>query len=65
MRTKPNVMKEAITPSIAKKNIDTVKKTDEPQASKRRKINSSAINQTKVNNWINQGPLKELKQKTQ
>ena len=28
MGTKPNVVKEAITPSIAKKKIDTVNKTE-------------------------------------
>ena len=33
MGTKPNVVKEAITPPITKKNIDTVNKTEKPQAS--------------------------------
>ena len=28
MGTKPDLVKEAITPPIAKKNIDTVKKTE-------------------------------------
>ena len=55
--TKHNVVKDPITPPIAKNNIDTVKKTDKSRASKRKKINPSAINLTKVNNWINQGLL--------
>ena len=33
-------MKEAITPSIAKKKIDTVNKTEKPQASERKKDKS-------------------------
>ena len=71
MRRKPNVVREAINPSIAKHNIDTVSITDKPQASKRKNINSSEINQTKVHHWINQchwinqGLLKEPKQNTQ
>ena len=65
MRIKPNVVQVAITPFIAKNNIYTVKITEKQQASKRKKINSSAINKTKVNNWMNQGLIKELKQKTQ
>ena len=56
MEIKPNVVKKSITPSIAKNNIDKVNKTEKPQAS---------INQAKANHWINQGILKELKQKTQ
>ena len=59
------MVKEDITPPIAKNNIDTVKKTDKSLASKRKKINPSAINMTKVNHWINQGLRKELKQNTQ
>ena len=35
--TKTNVVKESITPPIYKKNIDTVNKTDKPQASKRKR----------------------------
>ena len=65
MGTKPNVVKEAINPPIEKINIDTFNKTDKPQAFKRKKINPSSIYQTKVNYWINQVLLKELKQKTQ
>ena len=53
MVTKHNVVKEAIIPTIEKNNIDTVNKTQKPQASKTKKINPAAINQTKVNNWIN------------
>ena len=37
MRIKPNVVKESITPSIAKNNIDTVNITEKPQSSKRKK----------------------------
>ena len=59
------MVKEAITPPIVKKKIDTINKTGKPQASKRKNINPSEINQSKVNHWINQGLLKELKQKTQ
>ena len=33
MRKKPNAVKEAITPPIAKNKIDTVKKTEKVQAS--------------------------------
>ena len=65
MGTKLNVVKEAITPPISKNNIDTVNIIEKPQASKIKKINPSEINQTKVNHWINQGLLKELKHKTQ
>ena len=71
MGTKPNMMKEAITPPIAKNKIDTVNKTDKPQPYKSKRINPSAMNQTKVDHWINQvhwinqGLLKEPKQKTQ
>ena len=50
MGTKNNAVKEFITHPIAKKNIDTVNKKEKPQASKRKKINPSAINHTKVNN---------------
>ena len=64
MGTKPNVMKEAINPPIEKNNIDIVNKTEKLKASQK-KIHPAAINMTKVNHWINQGLLKELKQKTQ
>ena len=33
MGTKPHVVKESITPTIAKKNINTVNKTETSQAS--------------------------------
>ena len=64
-RKKHNVVKEAIPPPIAKKNIDTVNKIEKPQESKRKKYKPSSINQTKVNYWMNKGLLKELKHKTQ
>ena len=38
--TKPNVVKKAITPPIAKNKIDTVNETDKPQASKSKKDKS-------------------------
>ena len=38
--TKPNAVKEDITPTIAKNKIDTVKKTDKPQAYKSKKDKS-------------------------
>ena len=48
MGTKPNLAKEAITTPIDKNNIYTVNKIEKPQASIKKKINPSAINQTKV-----------------
>ena len=60
MGTKPNMVREAITPSIAKNNFYTVKKNHKHLKEK----NPSEINQIKVNDLINQGLLKELKQKT-
>ena len=39
-------MKESITPPIAKKNIDTVNKTDKSKASKRKKDKSSSSNKS-------------------
>ena len=62
---KPDVARESINTTTEKKNIDKVNKSQKPQASKIKKINPSEINQSKVNHWINQGLLKELKQKTQ
>ena len=59
---KPYVVKESITPPIAKKNIDTVEKQRNHNHPKQ---NPAVINMTKLNNWINQSLLKELKQKTQ
>ena len=64
MGTKPNVVKESITPPIQKK-IDTVNKTEKTQASNKKSIHPAAINLTNVNDWIHQGILKEMKQKTQ
>ena len=37
MVTKPNVIKEDITPPIVKKKIDTVNRTDKSQASNKKK----------------------------
>ena len=71
METRPNVVDEAITHPISNNKIDTINKTDKTQCSKSKKINPSAMNQTKVYHWINQrrwineGLLKELKYKTQ
>ena len=45
MEKKPNVVKEDITHPIAKNNIDTVSKTEKPQASKI-KIYKSIINKS-------------------
>ena len=64
MGTKPNVVKEAITPPIVKNNIDTVNKTEKSQALKKQ-INPAAINLTNVNHWINKGLLKEVRQRSQ
>ena len=65
MGTKPNEVKEAITPLIAKNNIDTVKKQINHKHPIKQQIHTAAINLTKVNHWINQGLLKEVTQKTQ
>ena len=64
MGTKPNEVKEAITPHITKKNIDIVNKTDKSQASNEKQIHPAAINLTTVNHWINKGLIKELTHKT-
>ena len=40
MGTKPNVLREYITPPIAKNNIYKVNKTEKPQVSKRKKDKS-------------------------
>ena len=47
MGTKPNVLKEAITPPIVKKNIDTVKKQRNHMHLREKKRNSSANNKNK------------------
>ena len=52
MGTKPNLAKEAITTPIDKKNIYTVNKIEKPQASIKKKINPSSINQTKVTGTV-------------
>ena len=48
MEAKPNVLKEAITPSIEKNNIDTVNKIKNPQASKRKKDKAISNKSEKV-----------------
>ena len=48
MGTKPNVVKETITPPIAKKNIDTVNKTDKSQASNKNLDTSRSNKSDKV-----------------
>ena len=48
MGTKPNLVKEAITPPIAKNNIDTVNKTDKSQASNKTVDTSSRNKSDKV-----------------
>ena len=71
METKPNVVKEAITPFIEKIILTQSMKQINHKHLKVKKINPSAINQTKVDHlinqvhWKNQGLLKALKQKTQ
>ena len=65
METKPNVVDEAITHPIAKSKLTPKTKQNNHKHIKVKKINPSAINQTKLYHWMNQGLLKELKQKTQ
>ena len=66
-----NVMKGAITNTIATNKFDTVNKTEKVQETKVKKISKSEMNQTKLDYWINQGHwinkglLNPLKQKTQ
>ena len=43
MIAKPNVVKEAITPTILKKKVDTVNKTEKPQTSNET-VDTSIIN---------------------
>ena len=57
-------MKEAITPPIAKKKIDTFNKTKNHKHPMKQQIQPEAINLTKLNHQINQGLLKEMKQET-
>ena len=71
METKPNVVDEAITHPTGKNKLDTVNKKTNQKHIKVKNINPSAMNQTRVYHWINQGHwinlwlIKELKQKTQ
>ena len=60
------MVKEDISPPIENNSIYAVNKIEKLQASKiYKKINPAVINITKVNHWINQSLLKELKHKTQ
>ena len=65
------MVEKAITNHKEKNKIDAINETEKPQASKSKNINLSAMNQTKLWDWINQvhctnqGLFKELKQKTQ
>ena len=67
--TKPNVIDKAITYPMKKKLTQQTKQTNNKYL-KVKMINLSAMNQTKVHYWINQGHwisqglLKELKQRT-
>ena len=47
MIAKPNVVKEAITPTILKKKVDTVNKTEKPQTSNETVDTSSSNNYDK------------------
>ena len=55
MKTEPNVVERAITHPTAKKKLTPSTKQKNHKHLKVKKINTSAINQTKVDNWINQG----------
>ena len=63
MEKNPYVVKEAITPPIEKIILTQSKKQINHKYLKEKKLNPSEINQTKVNHLINQGLIKELKQK--
>ena len=71
METKNNVVEEAIPHPIAKIKFTPSMKQTNHKHLKVKNINPLAINQTRVDhwinqgNWINQGIIKELKQKTQ
>ena len=71
METEPNVVEKAITHHTKKIKLTPKTKQTNHKHLKVKKINLSAMNQTKVYhwinqcNWINQGLLKEMKLKTQ
>ena len=48
METKYNVVKKSITRHKGKIKIDAINEIDKPHASKSKKINLSAMNQTKI-----------------
>ena len=48
METKLNVVKTSIANHTEKSKIDTVNKTEKPQASKSKNINLYSMNQTRV-----------------
>ena len=58
-------MKESITPTITKKKIDTVNKTEKSQASNKTVDTPRSNKSEKLNHQINQGLIKELTHKTQ
>ena len=55
METKPNMAKESTTTPISENKIETVKKNKKHKHLKVKRINPSALNQTKEDHWINQG----------
>ena len=61
METKPNVVEKVINNRRKKIKLTPCIKQTNHKHLKVKKINLSAINQTRVYNWINQGIIKELK----
>ena len=60
-KTKPNLMKEAITPPISeKKKIDTANKTEKSSASNKTVYTPRRKKLTTLNLYINKCLLKEL-----
>ena len=55
-----NVVEEANTSTISKKNIGTVDKTDKSQTSRKYSLLIKKINATHLTQWINQGLVKEI-----
>ena len=62
---KPNVVKESITPPIAKNNIDKVNKTEKSQGSNKKLDTFSSNKYAKGESLENKGLLKGLIQITQ
>ena len=58
MGTKNNLVKEAITPPIVKKKIDTVNKIEKSQSPNKKLDTSSSNKSEKGNHWIDQDLLK-------